>query len=74
MLALDAAGQRLADALTATVEAIRGKGGGAALKNHNYLLRVLESTPARCVVSAPEPAPRRGPPSKHRAALDAIDG
>lgn len=73
VLALDAAGQRLADALASTVESIRGK-GGASLKNHNYLARVIESTPARCTVLAPEPAARRVPPSKHRRALDAIDG
>lgn len=72
VLALDAAGQRLADALASTVESIRGK-AGAALKNHNYLARVIESTPARCAVLAPLPAARKGPPSKHRAALDAID-
>lgn len=72
-LALCSDSVRLGAALAETVEAIRSK-GGASLKNHNYLARVIESTPARCVVLAPEPAPRRGPPSKHRAALDAIDG
>ena len=37
-------GQGLADALAQTVEAIRAK-GGAALKNHNYLKRVLDGQP-----------------------------
>lgn len=72
-LALCSDSMRLARALGDTVESIRGK-GGAVLKNHNYLARVLESTPATCAVLAPEPATRKGPPSKHRAALDAIDG
>lgn len=39
------AGTGLAEALAQTVEAIRVK-GGSALKNHNYLKRVLEGQPA----------------------------
>lgn len=44
VLALTTDTARLAHALTETVDAIRAK-GGAALKNHNYLKRVLENSP-----------------------------
>jgi hypothetical protein len=70
-----APGERLSAALAATVESIRAK-GGAQLRNHNYLRIVLEGMPAHCAAlpAAREPAARKGPASKHRAALDAIDG
>jgi len=42
-LALSSDTTRLAHALTETTDALRAK-GGAALKNHNYLKRVLENT------------------------------
>ena len=71
VLALCTDSVRLATALAGTVESIRAKGGGP-LKNHNYLARVLDSTPAATGVIAVEARPR--PASKHRAALDAIDG
>ena len=48
-LALCDAPERLATALSQTVEAIRakaGEGGVKPLKNHNYLKRVLEDVPA----------------------------
>lgn len=55
-------GPRLARALAETVEAIRAK-GGAPLKNHNYLKRVLESAPAdsgaAMIQCVDEAAPRR---------------
>lgn len=63
---------RLATALAETAEAIRAKSDGRAMRNHNYLLRVLEGIPAGTAVVAV--AARGRPASKHRAALDAIDG
>lgn len=45
-LALDADPQRLAWALTETVESLRSKGDSRPLKTHGYLRRVLESAPA----------------------------
>lgn len=74
VLALPASPQRLGDALAATVESIRAKGQDGPVRNHNYLRRVLEGTPDPCAVLAPERARPAGPASKHRAALDAIDG
>ena len=74
-LALCPDSMRLAMALAETTETIRGKNDGRAMRNHNYLLRVLEGTPAATAgtaVVAAEARPR--PASKHRAALDAIDG
>lgn len=70
-----AAGERLSAALAATVESIRAK-GGAKLGNHNYLRIVFDGTPAHCAALPAErdQAPRKGLASKHRAALDAIDG
>lgn len=47
-------GPRLARALAETVEAIRAK-GGTPLKSHNYLRRVLESSPAEVVIVPGQP-------------------
>jgi hypothetical protein len=51
VLALSPECFRLADALTETVNALRGK-GGLPIKNHNYLIKVFESTPARAMLPA----------------------
>lgn len=70
-------GDRLAAALATTVESIRAK-GGTKLTKHNYLRTVLDGMPATCVVLAPvsarDSSARQGAASKHRSALDAIDG
>lgn len=44
-LALESDTDRLARALTETVESIRAKGNGRPLSSHNYLRRVLEHLP-----------------------------
>ncbi len=72
VLALAAPGPRLAAALIETVEAIRAKGPGAPLKNHNYLRRVLDNTPDAPAASQPA-APRRGAGSKTAAAFAALE-
>lgn len=65
---------RLSTALAETTEAIRGKSDGRVMRNHNYLLRVLDGTPAATAGTAVVAAPPARPASRHRAALDAIDG
>ncbi len=70
-LALSEPGPRLASALLETVESLRAK-AGPPLKGHNYLRRVLESTPApsACVVLAPRASHRT---SKTADALNALE-
>jgi len=52
VLALESDPARLAWALSETVESLRAKGEARAMKNHNYLKRVLEGAPS-AVMGAP---------------------
>jgi hypothetical protein len=63
VLALDHDHARLALALSETVESLRAKGEARRMTNHNYLKRVLESTPAAGSLSVAE-----RPAVQHRAA------
>lgn len=76
VLALDADAQRLAAALSQTVEQLRIKrdaGDGRALSNHNYLKRVLEGVPPSCAVEVAAPAARHAPRIE-RAPSATVDG
>ncbi|MBK1690997.1 hypothetical protein [Ectothiorhodospira mobilis] len=87
VLALDGDYLRLAAALAETVEAIRGKRERGedtrALRSHQYLMRVLEGTPAgggRAAAQAPAPAQGGGAapagggqPSRSMAGLAALN-
>jgi hypothetical protein len=76
-LEIPAAPEQLAAAMAETVEALRGR-GGKALKNHNYLKRVLESTPAAvgahpCVRPKPGQAQGPAPTSKTARAIGRLE-
>ncbi len=73
VLALEDDPQRLAWALSETVEAIRAKGGVLPIKSHGYLKRVLEGAPlvgGQAVAAAD--APRAAVPAKPPSAT--VDG
>ena len=76
-LALEPDPVRLGTALAATVESIRRKwdaAGRRPLDQHNYLLAVLEGTPAGGAPRAAAGAatPRLAPPARRSATLDAV--
>ena len=72
VLDLSAPGPRLAQALTETVESLRAK-AGPPLKNHNYLKRVLESTPMKPGAAAIYARPATPRVSKTADALNALE-
>jgi hypothetical protein len=71
VLALEADPGKLAWALCETVESLRAKGESRAIKNHNYLRRVLENAPA--IEACLSRAERRMASTKTEAAMLALE-
>jgi hypothetical protein len=73
VLALEASPNKLAWALCETVESLRAKGESRAIKNHNYLRRVLENAPAIEIEACLARAERCMTSTKTEAAMLALE-